>query len=122
NQLASASADKTVRVWSLKADGGNSDKTLGPLPDTITSVCFSLDGKHLAATCNNGSVTVWDKDSGNVVTTIKAGDDTALSVAYRPDSQLIAVGGYDGSVKLFTSDGKLASTPIAAPSRSAQSK
>ena len=122
NQLASASADKTVRVWSLKADSGNNDKTLGPLPDMVTSVCFSLDGKHIAATCNNGSVTVWDKDSGNVATTIKAGDDTALSVAYRPDSQMIAVGGYDGSVKLFAPDGKLASTPVAAPARSAQNK
>ncbi|WP_339398014.1 hypothetical protein [Tolypothrix sp. LEGE 11397] len=53
--LATASADKTARIWEVPSGREISRLT----NNDIKTVVFSSDGKYLATTSNDGTVKVW---------------------------------------------------------------
>ena len=57
-RLASASVDKTVKVW--EATSGQETLTLEGHTSWVTSVAFSPDGKRLASASWDQTVKVWD--------------------------------------------------------------
>ncbi len=61
-RLATAGADKVVRIWDLAAE-----QELAALPnsDRVRVVAFSPDGKQLAAGCQDGSVRIWNVEAKN---------------------------------------------------------
>jgi WD40 repeat protein len=63
--LASASNDKTVKVWD--AHSGQEVLTLKGHTDHVTSVAFSSDGARLASRDEDGTVKVWDARTGQAV-------------------------------------------------------
>src|SRR5262249_55603014 len=68
-RLASASADRTVKVWD--ATSGQQARTLQGHTGTVSSVAFSPDGKRLASASQDGTVKVWDATSGQEALTIQ---------------------------------------------------
>ena len=56
-QLASGSADGTVRLWD--AETGACVKTLEGHGDEVNSVCFSPDGQQLASGGDDRMVQLW---------------------------------------------------------------
>jgi WD40 repeat protein len=116
NQLVTAGADKAVRLWNLKPDGGDSVRTFAAQPDIITDIRFAPDGKTFATASNDGTVRIWDPGKGESIRTVPASTDAVLSICFSPTSQALAAGGYDGSVRVFkTADGSAQATLIAAP-------
>jgi WD40 repeat protein/serine/threonine protein kinase len=95
--LASASADKTVKLWDTAS--GHELRTLKahtiPSTDqelsTGVSVAFSPDGRHLASACGavgKGSVVkLWDIAEGREVLTLQ---DTGGCVTFSPDGKRLA--------------------------------
>ena len=66
--LASASADKTLKIWDLK-----SEKTIAEFKghsNTIYSVDFTSDSKYLISTSKDNTTKVWDIKTGEVITSI----------------------------------------------------
>ncbi|HAA31677.1 MAG TPA: hypothetical protein DCE56_33220, partial [Cyanobacteria bacterium UBA8553] len=57
--LASASADKTVKLWSLN---GKLLRTLKGHRDTVFSVSFSPDGQTIASASKDRTVKLWSLD------------------------------------------------------------
>ncbi len=88
--LASASRDKTVKLWDLKT--GALVRTLPGAIQQLSSVTFSADGKRLAVGDVGLQARVIEVATGEVTKTI-AHPDAVGEVALNPDGTLLAIAG-----------------------------
>jgi eukaryotic-like serine/threonine-protein kinase len=119
-RLASASHDKTMRVWDL--DTGRTVLTMPGHHGRIYGMAYSPDGNRLASGGEDGKVKIWDAGAGKELFSFDRGG-VVDSLAFSPDSrrlasasqglkvrdavtgeQLYALDGYFG-LALFTADG-----------------
>jgi WD40 repeat protein len=84
--LASASDDKTVKLWNVRSGG-----VLLTISHflSVTAVAFSPDGMILASVSNDWTVKLWDARSGLALQTLKHADDIR-AIAFSPDSRILA--------------------------------
>lgn len=99
NTLATASSDKTARLWDPHT--GKPRATLEGNTAEVRSVAFSPDGDTVATGSFDGEVRLWDPATGKLRTTLKAGTDIVWSVAFRRGGDILAAGSEDGTVHLW---------------------
>ena len=98
NTLASASADRTVRVWNVRT--GQEHATLGRYKDFAKAVCFSPDGKTLASGASN-SIQLWDASPSQERHTQGTHGRASSRCAFSPDSgKTLAASSLDKTIKL----------------------
>ncbi len=98
--IASASRDKTVKLW----------KTDGTLLRTIEQIApvnwlsFSRDGKIVAVAIDDGTVKLWSSD-GRLIATLWHSENKKPSkvdtVSFSPDGKFLATAGEDKTVKIW---------------------
>jgi WD40 repeat protein len=118
-RLASASHDRTVRVWD--AATGEERHCFRGHEDAVFSVAWTPDGKTLVSCGRDGTLRVWNRDTSKEARCIRVAPDvtgqlpaqeTALwwwqerennlyCVAVAPDGKTIAAACADGFVRLF---------------------
>jgi WD40 repeat protein/tRNA A-37 threonylcarbamoyl transferase component Bud32 len=104
-RIASASTDKTVRVWD--AATGGKVLTYRGHKDWVLSAAWSPDGKYIAsggAGYTGGgdrTVQVWEATTKNLIYTFHNHTDSVSSVAWSPDGSRIASASYDNSVRVW---------------------
>ncbi|KAK4106778.1 WD40 repeat-like protein [Parathielavia hyrcaniae] len=81
--LASASYDKTVRLWDTVT--GTHRATLEGHGDTVKAVAFSPNGKTLASASNDKTVRLWDTATGTHRATLEGHGNRVTAVAFSPD-------------------------------------
>jgi WD40 repeat protein len=89
-QIATASGDKTVRIWNYET-GDLMHELHGSLT-AISSVAFQFDGKRVVAGNVEGNVTIWNLESAPPVSLGADSGPADVSVV-SPDGKLIAVSG-----------------------------
>ena len=90
--IASASHDKTVRVWSPNT--GREPHIIKPTllgSDHVSCVAFSPDSQQIIGACYN-ELYVWDSKTGKQLCTIKGGFRYVVSMVFSPDGKRIAIG------------------------------
>ena len=87
-RLASASWDKTVKVWDART--GQEGLTLNGHTDCVWGVAISPDGQRLASASQDGTVKVWDARTGQETFTFKGHTSSVHAVAFSPDGQRLA--------------------------------
>ena len=97
--LASASDDKTVRLWN--AATGATKHTLEGHTGAVFSVVFSPDGALLASASYDKTVRLWDTATGAALKTLEGHTGTVTSVTFSPDGALLASGSRDKTVRLW---------------------
>ena len=100
-QLASASADQTIRLWNV--DSGAVAQTFNlPQRTDWVALAYSPDGKTLASGSDSGEIYLWDIASGKITGDPLKGHSAGVqSLAFSPDGQFLASGSDDKSVILW---------------------
>lgn len=96
--LASASFDKTVRLWRID---DVPLKTLDGHQNRVQSVTFSPDGQRLASGSMDKTIKLWSR-TGVLLETLEGHTERVASVSFSPDGQLLASGSYDKTVKVWS--------------------
>ncbi|MDZ8094589.1 MAG: caspase family protein [Nostoc sp. DedQUE05] len=97
--IASASNDKTVKVWD--AATAKEITTFKGHSDAVIGVAFSPDGKTIASASYDKIVKVWDAATAKEITTFKGHSDAVIGVAFSPDGKTIASASDDKTVKVW---------------------
>jgi len=98
-RLASASADKTVKLWNLGT--AQELQTLKGHTDGVSRVAFSPDGTRLASGSYDGTVKLWNADTGQELRTLRGHTEGVSSVAFSPDGTRLAAADYNGTLRLW---------------------
>jgi len=92
--LASASEDKTIRIFTIRGgDGefiqGPENKELRGHTDGVNDVDFSSDSAALASASTDGSVRIWDSASGEELVVFEGNKGKVIKSKFSADSHFV---------------------------------
>jgi WD40 repeat protein len=96
--VASAGADRTVRLWNLTAKG--SSTVLSGQQGEVRAVAFGPDSRLLAGARDN-AVVLWDTGSTQEVGRHSAHTNVVTSLAFRPGGRSLVSGSTDQTVRVW---------------------
>jgi WD40 repeat protein len=99
SQLASASYDKTVRLWD--ATSGGTLHTLRRHTERVNAIAWSPDGTRLASGADDGLVHIWDSASRQFLRTFDRHTGKVTALAWSPDGSHIASASGDKTVQVW---------------------
>ena len=102
SELASAGADRVVRIWRLGKNGQAEERlTLKGAEGPVRCVASSPNGKFIAGGGEDGKVHIWDTVKGKLRGTLKGHNGWVRGVAFSADGKMLASAGMDGTVRLW---------------------
>jgi WD40 repeat protein len=110
-RLASASWDRTVKIWDPAT--GQCVSTLEGHSSAIGSVAWSHDATRLASASWDRTVKIWDPATGQCLSTLEGHSSAIWSVAWSHDATRLASASDDETVKIWdpaTATGQCVST------------
>jgi WD40 repeat protein len=97
--VASASRDRTVRLWDTVS--GQVHSTLEGHTGPVNGVAFSPDSNLVASASDDDTVRLWDAASGRAHSTLEGHTDWVNAVALSPDGKLVVSASRDKTVRLW---------------------
>ncbi|RYP67830.1 hypothetical protein DL771_007007 [Monosporascus sp. 5C6A] len=97
--LASASADKTIRLWD--AATGTHQQTLEGHSRLVAAVAFSPDGKTLASASYDQTIRLWDAVTGTCRQMLHGHNSEVNAVVFSPDGKTLASASDDETIRLW---------------------
>jgi len=97
-RLASASHDKTVKMWNTR--DMTVEGTIAAHDRAVTSVDFSPDGKQIVTASDDKSVKIWT-DQGKLVGELEGHSNFVYQAIFSPSGKLIGSASWDRTVILW---------------------
>jgi len=104
--IASASDDRTVKLWDLE---GKLLNTFKGHTNEVWGVNFSPDCQMIASGSGDRTIRLWSLN-GRLLKILEGHTDRVYGVSFSPDGQMIASGSGDRTVRLWNLDGTLLRT------------
>jgi len=104
--IASASSDRTVKLWSLS---GEELATFRGHQAGVWGVAFSPDGSQIASSGGDSTIRLWQRD-GRLWKTLPTGGGIAYSVVATADGFWIGVNNDTKTLKIWNREGELLSS------------
>ncbi|MDJ0555720.1 MAG: hypothetical protein QNJ68_15010 [Microcoleaceae cyanobacterium MO_207.B10] len=105
NLIASASVDKTIKLWSHH---GKLEKTLKGHTGSVSRVNFSPDGNYLASASHDRTVKIWYLKQEEIKPlSLKSHTDLVTTVNFSPNGKILASGSLDKTIKIWSKTGLL---------------
>jgi WD40 repeat protein len=101
-QLASASADHTVRLWpyNVSAQARAFEGHAGP----VWTAAFSPDAQRLVTASGDKTVRIWEAAGGKVLHTLKGHELAVTCALFTPDGKAVLSAGADRVLRLWNAD------------------
>jgi WD40 repeat protein len=96
--LASAGADRKIRLWAMP---GREAKFTLETGELVRALAFSPDGKRLAAGDDSNAIHLFDTGTGKPVGKLSGHSDWPVSLTFSPDGMRLVSGGLDGQLLLW---------------------
>ena len=107
NMFASASLDKTIKIWTVGTTKSTANYSLIGHEAGVNCVDFSrdLERPHLASGSDDGHVKLWDYQTKQCLFTFDQGGhvESVSSVLFHPEIPIILSGGEDDVVNIWSS-------------------
>lgn len=98
-RLASASKDKTARIWD--AATGQCISVLRGHKDQLHSIAWIQHDKRLATASGDTTIRIWNPVTGQCISTLRGHFNTILRIAWSPDLMQLASGSADKTVRVW---------------------
>jgi WD40 repeat protein len=99
SSLATASHDRTVRVWSMTT--GQTVKTLTGHTQAVSACEFSPDGTLIASAGHDQTARIWDRATGTQRLVLTGHTAPVSACSFAPGGTLLATASHDGTVRLW---------------------
>ncbi len=103
NTLATASYDRTVRLWTAQ---GQSQPVAMTHDFPVWEVVFSPDGSTIASADEQGIIHLWSDQGIPQGSPIQAHDGYILALQFDPQGDRLASAGQDGTIRLWSRQGE----------------
>lgn len=97
--LASASTDKTIKVWDVALE--SPIQTLTDGSGENPAIATSSDGKLLASSSMGNTIKVWNLETGELLHTLRGHTWTVSAIAMSPDNQTLVSSGEDNTIRIW---------------------
>eukprot|EP00800_Vazella_pourtalesii_P011011 TRINITY_DN2663_c0_g2_i5.p1 TRINITY_DN2663_c0_g2~~TRINITY_DN2663_c0_g2_i5.p1 ORF type:complete len:468 (-),score=90.07 TRINITY_DN2663_c0_g2_i5:48-1451(-) len=102
NELVTASQDEYVRIWDVRSSECVWKVSCVTPP---SSVCSDQSGNKIAASCEDGTVQIFDRRNSVCFYSNKVHSKDVRSIRFKPaTSDTLLTGSYDGEIKLLYPD------------------
>lgn len=90
------SPDKTVRIWDAKTG-----KEISVLPESVKSIAFSQDSRHVLTASSDGDIRIWDVQTGEEITLMSDIGKRVFAAKYSPDGRYVMARSQDRSIRVW---------------------
>lgn len=101
NTFASASLDRTVKVWQLGSSQANFTLDNHEKGVNCVDYCHAADKPYLISGADDRLVRIWDYQTKTCVQTLEGHAQNVSAVSYHPELPIILTGSEDGTVRVW---------------------
>lgn len=109
-RLATASNDKTVRVWNV--DGSGEPIVYRRHTNGVYAAAWSPDGKRIASASMDQTLHVWNADGTGEPIVFRGHNGPVRVVAWHPDGKRLFTGGMNKTMGIWNVDGTGSAEPL----------